>query len=171
MQPNYAPNNAGYGVINDQEVKQWAKNHATYLHPSSENYDEDLANSFQAWTNQLDAQLYSAGRGDLILSPEYRQWADGFIRAYHENGGAENTNTQSRRLNMSSSRNTVAPVRSSAPRQQAPAQRNSVVLSAAERELARRIGVSDKEFAQAKMADVKEQQRKRADFMKSYRGR
>lgn len=149
----YAPAN------NMHNVEAWASQNS-WMHPNSPDYDGWMSEEVKHYAGQLDNNLQRSGMGSKIFSPEYFDVLDKHINALRQQRYPE-----ARNLNMHSAPNRVAPVNSGRPaqaRQKSP--QDSLKLSKDDydtmKELARRLGKSEKEYAASIIEDRKLQLQK-----------
>lgn len=141
-------------------IRQWAAENSWFV-PSSEDYDEALANEVHAYCNAFDNNLYRAGMAHGIMTPEYFQAVDEHINLVRGKVGRNKGELQ-----MKSSRGTVAPVRagynssSQGTRHQQQARES---LTAEERDFSRRLGLDEKTYLQHKIADKQKNAHKRGE--------
>jgi hypothetical protein len=137
QQPAYNPN--------DVLLEDWVEKNDWY-NPESENHDPDLAAHVSQLANQLDYQLANSGYAYRIKSPEYFQYIDNAIQQHLSKRNTQPSN-QGRSLNMRTPHVGAYSARNGRS-MQAQSQRRSA-LSDEQRDMARRMGVSDKAYAES----------------------
>lgn len=130
-------------VSQSHEVQRWADMNP-WFNPQSNDYDEELAEQAQLYADVLDARLYRSGRQNEIMSREYFETIDNYV-----NSIAPTQKFNQRNLNMKSSRNSVAPVRSGGFA--SSSQTTQFKLTPEERNMAKMLGISEKEYFKGKM--------------------
>ena len=133
--PTYNPN--------DILLEDWVEKNEWY-NPASENHDPELSAALSQYANQLDYQLANTGYAHQIKSPEYFQNIDNAVRQFvsHRNNQYSN---QGRSLNMRTPQGGAYSARNGRSAQ-AQSQR-SIPLTDEQRDMARRMGVTDKAYA------------------------
>lgn len=136
--PNYEP-----------YVQDWVQRNE-WFNPDSESFDEELAETVDKYTQNLNSELVRMGYENAILSPHYFAEVDRAAQAYQ----AQRNSAQRGGLNMKQARGGANPVRY-APTQTGAGQprQREVALSADERDMARRMGVSDKVYLAERIKD------------------
>lgn len=128
---------------NDILLEDWVEKNEWY-NPASENHDAELSAALSQYANQLDHQLASTGYGHQIKSPEYFQHIDNAVRQFVSQRNSQNSN-QGRSLNMKTPQGGGYSARNGRSAQ-AQAQRSGP-LTDEQRDMARRMGVTDKAYA------------------------
>jgi hypothetical protein len=128
---------------NDILLEDWVEKNEWY-NPASENHDPELSAALSQYANQLDYQLASTGYGHQIKSQEYFQNIDNAIRQFVSQRNSQHSN-QGRSLNMRTPQGGAYSARNGRSAQ-AQAQRSGP-LSDEQRDMARRMGVTDKQYA------------------------
>lgn len=146
QQPHYQQQTPQY-QDNTPVVQDWIAENS-WFHPSSEDYDADLAGEVHAYCNAFDNNLYRAGLGHQIMSPEYFQVLNQHINSIRN----QNNTHKNGELRMRSSRGNVSPVRNGYNQGSSGGQ-HQIKLNPAERELARRLGVDERTYLQHKLSD------------------
>ena len=131
---------------NEVVLEDWIDRNEWY-DPSSENHDPDLSAAISKYANNLDYQLSNSGYGFRIKSPEYFQAIDEAKQQYIEQRNNRNSPTQGRSLNMRSPQGGAYSARNGRGAQ-AQAQRPGA-LTSDQRDMARRMGVTDKAYAES----------------------
>jgi|SRR5882724_1835516 len=131
----------------EREVQEWASQN-DWFHPSSDNYDDEMANEVHAYCNVFDNNLYRAGQADKIMSREYFDLLNEHIKAVKQN----KYQSRGRDLQMKSGRGTVAP-RSGYSGQSSGGSPRQPTLTADEADMARRLGVKDEDYLNHRKED------------------
>lgn len=134
-QPTYNPN--------DILLENWVEKNDWY-DPSSENHDAELSAALSQYANQLDYQLANTGYGHQIKTPEYFQNIDNAIKQFVSHRNSQHSN-QGRSLNMKTPQGGGYSARNGRS-SQGEAQRQGP-LSNEQKDMARRMGVTDKAYA------------------------
>jgi hypothetical protein len=127
---------------NDILLEDWVEKNE-WFNPESENHDPELAAAVAQYANQLDYQLANSGYAYRIKTPEYFQHIDNAIRQHVSQRNSQQSN-QGRSLNMKSPQGGAYSARNGRSAQ-AQAQRVGP-LTDEQRDMARRMGVSDKQY-------------------------
>lgn len=133
---------------NDVLLEDWVYKNEWY-NPSSEKYDSDLAQYISNEANKLDYQLANNGYSNIIKSELYFNEIDKAAQEYVRN--RNNQSGQRRDLNMKPVRGGASPVRNRSG-SFGNSQRREI-LDPDERDMARRMGVSDKAYLQSRLHD------------------
>lgn len=133
--PTYNPN--------DILLEDWVEKNEWY-NPASENHDPELSAALSQYANQLDYQLASTGYAHQIKSPEYFENIDNAIRQFVSKRNSQHSN-QGRSLNMRTPQGGAYSARNGRSAQ-AQSQRSGP-LTDEQRDMARRMGVTDKAYA------------------------
>jgi hypothetical protein len=141
-QPNY----------NRPEVVEWARRNQ-WMSADSRDYDPHMAQKAEAYANQLDNYCIQQGRLDWIGSSDYFYKVDEFVaNTRAQSATHQRANTQQRgQLNMRQSRSGVSAVKTGNGQ---TGRREEAQLSTAERDLARRLGITEQQYRQSKK-DIK----------------
>lgn len=141
-------------VINQKEINRWVNENA-WLSPNNEDYDEELANKMNVVTDSLDSHLFRTGQAHLRFTREYFNELDAYKRQLLSESEAPPESNRSNQGHQFSQRRS-APVRTSnrPPVSPVRGQRNSSIqedrprytISNEERDMAQRMGVSDKAY-------------------------
>jgi hypothetical protein len=132
------------------EALRWADKNQ-WMSPSSEDYDPDMAYKADSYAAQLDQYLVQQGQANMIGSRDYFYEIDKFVNhARDQVRGSQQSRTgqqQRGQLNMKQSRPAVSPVRSGGSQGRA----QQVQLSASERDMVRRMGISEQAYVKSKL--------------------
>ena len=145
-QPIYYSNN------NDSVLQDWIEDN-TWFNPSSKNHDPDLAAYINNKSSEIDQGLIQHGYGYKIRDEDYFREIDRLAQEY-VNGRNRQYSGQRRDLNMKPVRGGASPVRGYNQGVQGSGQTRET-LSADERDMARRMGVTDKVYLQHRLHDQK----------------
>ncbi len=141
-------------VANQQYVQEWVQENE-WFDPDSDNYDEDLATNMDAYSKALSNELTRLGLQEAVMSPHYFAEINKAAETYRQQ--RDNPIGQRRSLNMKPVRGGANPVRrgssSANPNYGAP---QKIEISADERDMARRMGVSDKDYLKKKIEDIQQ---------------
>lgn len=136
---------------------QWAEDNDWYV-PNSENYNPQLASMVHSYSDQLENYCLQNGLGNKILSPEYFNEIDNYVR----NVTSQNQSNSRRDLNMKPSRAPVSPVRNNM--NYVASQKGKGSLTADQRDLAKRIGVSEEVYRKHMAMDAQKQKFKQGQY-------
>jgi hypothetical protein len=139
------------------EVRRWADQN-TWFDPSTEDYDPRLAEEVHLYSTQLENSLYRAGQGHMIYSREYFDVIDNHVNHLRPKLYG-NSNTR-RELSMRPSRSAVSPVTRGYAQSEGEG-RQQFKLDPEQREMARRLGVDERAYAQHYIKDMKEGRNRR----------
>lgn len=146
-----------------REVENWKANNTWYL-PGSEDYDPHLANEVTLLTDRFDATLYRTGQENLILSPQYLREVDKYVSSRVNQSQNNQAFNQRRNIPMRNTNNTISPVRNGGRNSnQGQRLRSDIKLSSEERDISRRLGLTDKQYYDAKLADIRTTGNRRGD--------
>jgi len=132
--PTYNPN--------DILLEDWVEKNEWY-NPASETHDPELSAALSQYANQLDHQLASTGYGHQIKSPEYFQQIDNVVRQFVSQRNSQHSN-QGRSLNMKTPQGGAYSARNGRSGQAQAQSRGP--LTDEQRDMARRMGVTDKQY-------------------------
>ncbi len=130
------------------EVQSWLQDN-DWINPQSQSFDREKAQAIDGWTAQLNEALVQQGYGHTIGSPAYLQQVEEQAEVF-DNYRRQNQ-YQRRDLNMKPNRGGASPTRSSNAGQ--ATQSRTQQLTTDERDMARRMGVTDKVMLQHVMRD------------------
>ena len=163
-------------VSNQREIQRWV-NENQWMNPNSHDYNESLASKMNAATDSLDAYLFRTGQHDLRFTREYFNELDAYrsqlISEMEDNSDeyeapvrSRNDSQPAQRRNVpmkTSNRPPVSPVRSQRPSSSGEPQR--FTISNEEKEIARRMGVTDKAYVYHRETQARQRpdQRSRGD--------
>lgn len=136
----------------EREVHDWATRN-DWFHPASESYDEEMANEVHAYCNAFDANLYRHGKGHMINSRDYLDLVDEHVRIVKAN---KNQSSRGRDLQMKSGRGTVAPRGGHSGHSNGNAASRQPQLTSDEKDMARRLGISDDAYLTSRKRDESE---------------
>jgi hypothetical protein len=152
QEPSYAPSPyAGKEPV----IQDWIRDNS-WVNPQSNDYDPDLTDQVARYCQEYDNNLINAGYGDAIFSEQYREKINEFVDHFRQS----NYHQGRRELNMRTSRSPVSPVRSSGQNYQQSSQTRGA-LNADEKDMARRLGISEKEMYAAVLNDKRTNAQKR----------
>jgi hypothetical protein len=146
-QPPYADNLPFLG--------EWIQRNP-WFNPESDEYDEELAENIQQYTVNLNNYLSKNGVAYTIMSPKYFQEVDKQVKGYVDWRNSQNP--KGRDLQMKHARGGAVPSRGGYASQQGPRQ---VTITASEKEMARRMGVSEQEYIRYREKDKSENAHRR----------
>jgi hypothetical protein len=147
-----------YSPVADEVLRDWVQDNE-WFNPQSERFDRELAECVNLWANQYDQQLIREGNARKIRSPEYFDVIDDIANQAIEFRNNQ-LSGQRRELNMKPVRGGASPVRGYGQGAQVSSQRKEM-LSPDERDMARRMGVTDKVYLQYRLRDQQENSNKR----------
>lgn len=133
---------------NPPELSNWISEN-TWFDKYSPDFDAEMADEVISYARTLDNKFIRSGQKNKLLSKEYFNEINRYVQ--QEIYGQESPQ-QNRTLTMRPSKNIVSPV--SKGTQIAKAQRDRVSLTADEKDLARRLNVSDETFLKHKVEDL-----------------
>jgi hypothetical protein len=144
---------------------QWVEENASWFHPDSEDYHPDLAAEAESFADRLDAHYYRTGQQHLIQnSEEYFNEINAHLRNFYQQRYMNNQ-APKRGLNMKQSRTMVGTVRSGVHQSNGMSgQTVKVTLNPDEKDMARRMGVTDQVFLQKKIEDMRNNPGKRRGY-------
>lgn len=150
VQEQYAPQRqpAPAYVENAPILNEWVQQNQ-WFHPESESYDEEMADHVHNYSLALNQELSRMGGQNTIMSPQYFAEIQKEAERFYNNRESENSN--GRNLNMRTVKGGASPSRggySNAPRQQ-----QQLRISRDEKDMARRMGVTDKAYIQFRERD------------------
>jgi len=144
---------------NIPNLQAWTQEN-DWFNPDSENFDEELATNINQYSEMLNDELVRHGYADRIMSPVYFEQINEQARLFIENRDGKRNVNQRRDLNMKPVRGGASPVRgANAP--QSGGGKRTVTITPDERDMARRMGVSDKTYLQYRLKDEQENAIKR----------
>lgn len=147
-------------LANAKQLNEWV-NKNSWFHPESEDYDENLAREIQVHADLLDVNLHRAGHQDKIMSREYFNEIDKAVKALRERDSSAYYPSRSN-LNMKPSRDSVAPVRNGMSER---AERSGQYkLNADQKDLIRRLGISEKQYIKSEIDSRKKNPNKWAGY-------
>jgi len=144
-QQQQAPNQ-----VDPADAYNWLENNPWFV-PQNENYNPEMVEAVKSYSDQVENYLYRVGRPDLIMSKEYFQEIDNYVNSLQSSAR--------RGLNMKPVRGGVAPVRNSASH--SVQEKQQFKLTSEEKDMARRLGVSDQVYMQHKINDMQKNPNKR----------
>lgn len=151
--------------IRNNNVARWASENP-WFDSRNEEYDPWLANQVAAYCNEYDNNLRINGYGAYIYSQEY---LDKITEFAHYMQNRRRTNGE---LNMKQPRNSVAPARRGAASGVGQSSGREPELNAVERDLANRMGYSEKEWKKYKKArEQRDREEGRDEFHNGRYGR
>lgn len=132
-------------------IQTWV-NDNQWLVPASEEYDDQMAKAVDSYCTEFDNNLYRAGRGHEIMSPEYFQIVDNYVNNLRSNRHKEVGGD----LNMKPSRTVVSSVRGnsrSVGQPQAVGGSQEARLTREELQMAKNFGLEPKVYLQYKIRE------------------
>jgi len=147
-----------YSPVGDEILHDWVQENE-WFNPNSPKHDRELAECVNHWSLQLDRRLISEGNAHKIRSSEYFDLIDDIARQAIEFRNNQQSG-QRRDLNMKPVRGGASPVRGYSQGGGGESQRKEM-LSPDERDMARRMGVTDKVYLQYRLKDQQENPNKR----------
>lgn len=144
-------------------AQRWVEDNANWFHPDSENYHPELAAEAESFADRLDAHLYRTGQQHLIQnSPEYFNEINTHMRNVYKQRYMQ---SEQRGLNMKQSRNVVGTVRGGMGNSGAmQRQTQKVSLTADEKDIAKKMDVTEQAYLQAKINDMRMNPGKRRGY-------
>lgn len=137
QQPYYAPPQP---AMVPPEAEDWIRKNTWYV-PGHPNFDFEKAEQVHAFAKLLDRKLAREGRQNEYFTDAYFAEIENFV--------AQSFGTQSKGFKMKPSGSSVAPVRHTTS-SYGTQQRERIVLSDLEKEIARNMGYSDSDWIRAK---------------------
>jgi hypothetical protein len=147
-----------YSPVGDEILHDWVKDNE-WFNPNSPRHDKELAECVNHWSLQLDRALINEGNAHKIRSSEYFDYIDDIARQAVEFRNNHQSG-QRRDLNMKPVRGGASPVRGYSQGGGSMSQRKEM-LNPDERDMARRMGVTDKVYLQYRLRDQQENPNKR----------
>lgn len=138
----------------NEETESWLSQNQWFV-PDSPEFDSDMAQEVQAYAAALDRKLNRQGQQNKILSKEYFDHINDYVRREFYD---EEPEQPQRNLNMKPQKHSPAPVMRSAP--QAKAAKPRIVLSEDEKFMARNMGITEEAWIKAKIQDQQLQQQR-----------
>lgn len=150
-----------YSPIGDEVLQDWVQDNE-WFNPQSQNFDRELAECIDHWSQRLDEQYIRNGNARKIRSPEYFDEIDNIVHQAVEFRNNQQSG-QRRELNMKPVRGGASPVRGGGQGMQGMqgGTQRKEMLSPDERDMARRMGVTDKVYLQYRLRDQQENPNKR----------
>lgn len=148
--------NDSYEQEINEPTQRWLQRN-TWFNPNSSDFDPDKAAAVQAFSQSLDVRLHRSGRTSDILSSAYFNKIDNYARQMDEEDYQESTPRGEFSMNNQRS-NFVAPVRQEGRMGNTSRQSEKIILTADEKDLARRLGVTPEQFIKSKREDMKNSQ-------------
>lgn len=127
----------------------------TWLNPDSDDHEPDVTDHVIRCSEYLDNQLMHSGRGHEIRSRAYFDQLNNEAYLFRQNRNVP-AQPERRGLNMKSVRGGASPARGQSQGLQPTEGRRDITLSADERDMARRMGVTDKAYLQQRVRDEQE---------------
>ncbi len=131
------------------EAEEWLQKNPWYI-PGHPEFDQDKYEQVKAFSKILDKKLEREGRQNEYFSPAYFSEVENFVR--------QSYGTPSRELKMRPSNSAVSPVRHMGSG--VGPQKERVVLSTIEKEMARNMGIQESDWIRHKRADQIKQKEK-----------
>lgn len=135
----------------DQQVSvDWLERNA-WFNPHSHDFSPELAHAAREYSEKVENFLYRNGRPDLIMSEQYYDEIDSYIQQLHSQRGQGMGKKQ---LNMRPVRGGSTPVRNTSSNASRSSEKHQ--LSREEREIARVMGIKDKDYLASKLSDKRD---------------
>lgn len=147
----------------NEPTRNWLQKNTWWL-PNSPDFDPGLVQEVTSYANALDMNLHRNGRTNEIMSPSYYNKIDNYIRQMDND---DYSNRGEFTVNNSRS-NTVSPVRNEG-RNINGRQRERVVVSADEKQMARSLGLTEEQYIKYKKQDQAKHKERLESRIRYYR--